>query len=489
MMQYFHWYFPQDGDLWNQLKNESPRLAKMGINSLWLPPAFKASAGGYSVGYDVYDLFDLGEFDQKQTVRTKYGTRQEYIDAVQTATKHGIQVYADIVINHLAGADETEKITVVKVNPDDRNEPISEPYEIEAFTKFTYPGRKQAYSDFVWDHQCFSGIDYDHSNQETGIYVIQNEAGEGWEEMVDSEKGNYDYLMFTDVEFRNPAVRDHLKYWGKWYKETVGFHGVRLDAVKHISPKFYNEWLYFMRAEFGDDFFAVGEYWAPGNLELLQKYIDATEGKISLFDSSLQHKFHLASNAGSDFNLGSILENTLMIANPTLAVTVVDNHDTQPLQSLEAPVAAWFKPLAYALILLRDEGYPCIFYPDVYGAKYIDKGSDGNDHEIVLEPVACLEKLIEVRKHNCGGNLREYMDHENCVGWTWEGETDTGGCAIIMSNGDSGHKRMEIGKIHARKRFVDLLGHAEGEILIEEDGFAEFYCPAGAVSVWGMHGG
>ncbi len=42
-----------------------------------------------------------------------------------------------------------------------------------------------------------------------------------------------------------------------------------------------------------------------------------------------------------------------MEADPFHAVTLVANHDTQPLQALEAPVEPWFKPLAYALILLR----------------------------------------------------------------------------------------------------------------------------------------
>jgi alpha-amylase len=52
---------------------------------------------------------------------------------------------------------------------------------------------------------------------------------------------------------------------------------------------------------------------------------------------------------------------------------MVSNHDTQPLQSLESVVEAWFKPLAYALILLRKDGYPCVFAADYYGAEYKDK--------------------------------------------------------------------------------------------------------------------
>jgi hypothetical protein len=45
------------------------------------------------------------------------------------------------------------------------------------------------------------------------------------------------------------------------------------------------------------------------------------------------------------------------------------NHDTQPLQALESVVEPWFKPLAYAFILLRREGYPCLFLPDYEGAR------------------------------------------------------------------------------------------------------------------------
>ena len=77
MMQYFHWYNPADGSLWNHFKDDAERLKKIGIDTVWLPPAHKGMAGDQSSGYDSYDLYDLGEFDQKGSVRTKYGTKQE----------------------------------------------------------------------------------------------------------------------------------------------------------------------------------------------------------------------------------------------------------------------------------------------------------------------------------------------------------------------------------------------------------------------------
>ncbi|MGQ7115241.1 hypothetical protein ACUOFC_59035, partial [Escherichia sp. TWPC-MK] len=68
----------------------------------------------------------------------------------------------------------------------------------------------------------------------------------------------------------------------------------------------------------------------------------------------LQMKFHEASRMGRDYDMTQIFTGTLVEADPFHAVTLVANHDTQPLQALEAPVEPWFKPLAYALILLRE---------------------------------------------------------------------------------------------------------------------------------------
>lgn len=485
MMQFFHWYTPGDGSFWDHTAAEAENLARLGITAVWLPPACKAKDGGYSNGYDVYDLYDLGEFDQKGTVRTKYGTKQQYATAVEALHKHGIQVYVDVVLNHKAGADEKELIKVIKVDPDDRTKFISEPFDIEAYTRYTFPGRQGKYSDFVWDHRCFSGVDYAANNNETGVFSVLNDYGDGWEDMVDEEKGNYDYLMFDDIEFRNQAVREECKKWGAWYLNEIPFDGVRLDAVKHISPLFYNEWLDYMRSV-KQDLFAVGEYWAPGDLPLLLKYIDATEGRMSLFDAALHKNFHEASKAGNNYNLCTIFDNSLVAVKPELAVTVVDNHDTQPLQALEAPVEAWFKPLAYALILLREAGYPCVFYPDVYGAHYTDKGKDGNDYEIFLDRCENIDKLLDARRRFSYGQQRDYFDHANCIGWTREGidEQPGSGCAVLLTNGDEGFKQMEVGKQHAGKVFVDYLQKRPEEVTINEDGWGEFYAAPGSVSVW-----
>ena len=120
LMQYFEWYLPGDGNHWTRLAEDAQHVADLGIRKVWMPPAFKATSNN-DVGYGVYDLFDLGEFDQKGTVRTKYGFKEDYLQAIQALKDAGIQPMADVVLNHKAAADDLEEFEVVEVDPMDRN--------------------------------------------------------------------------------------------------------------------------------------------------------------------------------------------------------------------------------------------------------------------------------------------------------------------------------------------------------------------------------
>lgn len=486
LIQFFHWYYPGEGVLWKDFTKQCSYLANLGITGAWLPPPCKGGTGTASVGYDVYDLFDLGEFDQKGTIATKYGKKEEFLGAIQCAHQNSIQVFADTAFNHKAHGDETEKVMVRKVNPENRTEFISEPMEIEAWTKFFFPGRNKKYSEFIWDYHCFSGVDWAEDLKEQAIFKILNEYGEKWEKLAEEEFGNYDYLSFSDIEFRNKSVREELKYWGKWFLESTDIDGFRLDAVKHINPGFINEWIDHMNSISQKKLFYVGEYWNDQSADSLKKYIDVSQGRMQLVDAPLHHNFYRLSTQGRDYDVSKIFENTLLEHHPELSVTFVSNHDSQPLQLLEKPIADWCNPIAYAIILLREQGIPCVFYPDLYGAEYTDKGKDGNEYHIVLNKVKELPRLLTVRKHLAYGKQHDYLDHNNTIGWTREGieEKKDSGCAILLSGGDNGWKYMELGKQHAGHVFVDCLGKIKRKIMVDKNGGAKFYCKGGSVSVW-----
>jgi len=485
LIQYFHWYYNETQNLWVKVVKEAAYLKKIGVTGVWLPPAYKASTGGYSVGYDIYDLFDLGEFDQKGSINTKYGSKQEYLEAIQALQQQGIIAIADIVFNHKAGADEVEKVKVRTVNPENRNEFTSDIFEIEAWTKFTFPNRKGKYSTFTWDHQCFSGVDWAEDRKETAIYSIQNFVGEGFEEVPSTELGNYDYLMFSDIDFRNRAVVEELKYWGEWVVDHTHIDGFRLDAVKHINPDFIKEWLEHLDTKYNKQFFIVAEDWNVDNYESQLEYIKLMEGRTQIFDSLLHHNFFIASKEGNTFDMRTILNNTLVEMAPDSAVTFVDNHDSQPLQALESYVDFWFRPIAYAIILLRIQGIPCLFFPDLYGGIYDDKDKEGDVVHVELAILPEVEMMSKIRAAFAYGEQHDYFDHGNCIGWTRSGDDHkNSGLAVVLSNSEEGYKTMEIGTRFAGKTFIDALGHRPQEVVIDDKGCAEFHCNAGSVSVW-----
>ena len=481
MMQYFHWYSSADGTLWNQLADNAAALAEAGVTSVWLPPAYKGAAGGYDTGYGVYDLFDLGEFDQKGSVRTKYGTRDEYLNAIARAQAAGIQVYADIVFNHKLGADHEEEFRATPYNPENRNEPTGDLQTIKAWTHFTFPGRKAQYSELQWHWWHFNAADHNALDGEAvAVYLFE---GKSFDDNVDLEKGNFDYLMGCNLDINNPDVQQELFYWGEWLIDTTGVDGFRFDAVKHVKSGFFLDWLAHVQNHAGRDLFAVGEYWS-GESEALRHFIDVTDGRLMLFDVSLHYNFAAAGKRGSDYDLTQILDHTLVSEHPTLAVTLVSNHDSQPLQSLESVVEAWFKPLAYALILLRRDGYPCVFAADYYGAHYRDSGSDGQEYEIWMESHQWLiDKFLYARKTFAFGQQNDYFDHPNCIGWTRLGTADhPGGMAVVISNGENGRKSMQTGA--PQTSYIDLTEHVNDPVVTDEDGWAEFSCRGGSVSVW-----
>ncbi len=471
MMQAFEWYLPEDRAHWNRIIGMASDFKKAGITSVWLPPAYKGASGVHDVGYAVYDLYDLGEFNQKNTVATKYGTKDEYLAAINELKKNGIEVLADVVLGHRMGADEQERIFAYGQDEYDRNHEIAGKKKITVWTKFTFPGRNGKYSDFTWDWTHFHGTDFDAKSQENGIYRF---IGKEWDSDVDGEFGNYDYLMGVDLDMSDDEVVDELNKWGRWYFEFTGFDGFRIDAVKHIDFNFFRNWLNKLRQDTGREIFAVGEYW-NAELYILQRYIEKTESALSLFDVPLHFNMFHASRSNGYYDMRYILKNTLISDRPDLAVTFVDNHDTQPGQALESFVLDWFKLHAYSLILLRNEGYPCVFYGDFYGIEH--------DH---IPPVNGLRTLMKLRENHAYGIMHDYFNHDKIVGWTMEGVDDinNSGLAVIMTVERGGEKRMYVGIHFAGKTFVDALNHVKEKVVIDQKGYGIFKVYDGSVSVY-----
>lgn len=417
---------------------------------------------------------------------------------------------------------------------EDRRVEICQPKKIEAWLKYDFPGREREgmkYSKMKWRAEHFNGTDWDQRAQRNAIYKLIDDPatypkpqggmpvplsnsgmnrlarlagkvtgtpvrrpGKGWAEDVDDLYGNFDYLLFSNIDYAHPEAREDVLRWGEWMVNETGVDGFRLDAVQHFSFAYTRDWVSRIQnasrnKRDGKQAFVVGEIWT-GEVKRITSWLDVVGQGAYAYDSPLLYNFSRISEdvrqGSKNADLRTIHRDSLLESRPQNAVTLVTNHDTQPGQASYTPVSSQLKSLFYAFILLRQEGYPCVFWGDVYGTK----GPKA-------EPPACLvpdgkggqrsllPDTMLARKLFAYGEQRDYFDAMSCVSWTRAGTADKPGCAVILSigaavekNGEASWtvKKMAVGK--PGEVWVDVLGNERErpEVTIDGKGYGLFTC-------------
>jgi alpha-amylase len=199
----------------------------------------------------------------------------------------------------------------------DRCTEISKPEIISGWVRFDFPGRGEKYSSMKYHSQHFTGVDWDDASQQHAIYKIMGE-NKDWARDVSDEHGNYDYLMFADLDHSHPEVRADIFKWGEWLGNELPISGMRIDAAKHYSASFQKDFVKHLRNTVGADYCLVAEYWR-GEVGLLLKYLELMDYGVSLFDVPLLGHFAaISKTAGGD--LRNIFKGTLVEQMPSHAV-------------------------------------------------------------------------------------------------------------------------------------------------------------------------
>ncbi len=317
MMQGFYWNCPQG---WYSTMTENASALRYmqggyGIDRIWFPPPSKADSGGFSMGYDPYDYYDLGQYNQQGSTSTRFGTQTDLKNTIAAYKNLGVATMADLVLNHRSGG-------------------ASESNPNTGGTSYTDFGGV-ASGECTWNYNEFHPSTYEVSDPGTFpgfidvCHVTANLPG----------SANYD-----------------LTEWGNWLMDPAhaGFDGGwRFDYPKGIHASFIADF----RMGTGDDF-GILEYW-DGNISLIEDYVN-NSGVTSAFDFPAFYTMIDVFNNGQ--HIGRLIDNTRVYAakDPVNAVTFVANHDTDK-ESTEIVD----KMLAYAYILTY-QGYPCIFWKDYY---------------------------------------------------------------------------------------------------------------------------
>ncbi len=386
ILQAFYWNVPKEPSWWSKLGADASALGAAGFGAIWIPPPYKGGSGSNDVGYGVYDRYDLGEFKQRGTTRTRYGTRAELEAAIAALHAANVRVYADIVMNHMLGADATESVSINGNNT-------------AVWSRFNFSGRGGAYSTFEWNQSRFNGCDSNGWKQWAPWDFAPYYGGDAW-----------DNLLGCEIRFADPSIRAELITWGKWITQVLQLDGYRLDATKHMYNVFVNEWLDQVKG----DRFAVSEAWL-GSLDNLKDYAVLTGGRTHLFDVPLHYLFSDMSKKNGAFDMKKLQNAGFTAASPDLSVTFVDNHDTVREGGLYSPVER-FKLLAYAYILLREGGVPSVFLPDYEASK------------------AEIEQLIALRYSHARGAGVELSSTSDVYAYARLG-TEKGGLVLLVNDG------------------------------------------------------
>ena len=359
MMQAFYWDVEPSGGWYDVVNSKIEDWSQSGINRIWLPSPAKGQSGGYSMGYDPSDYFDLGEYEQHGTTETRFGSRAELESLIEKAHANNIEVVADIVLGHNSGGG-----------------PEYNPYrDKETFTLFN-EANGNASGLFNRTYEDFHPNSY-HNNDEEAIFYEEQ-----------------------DVCHHQQRVQDW--FWAgdnsvaKFYKNTIGFDGWRFDYVKSFGPWVVEAW----NNEVGG--FSVGEYW-DGNAQTLSDWVD--ESGSAAFDFACFYKLDEALDRHSD--LTYLDHDMLRKINPEKAVTFVSNHDTEKDSNTDNFISGVNKMKAYAYILTHD-GYPTIFYNDYEGDKKEEMKRLIKIHNSIasgtIEVLELNEKQYIMRRNGDGSN-------------------------------------------------------------------------------------
>lgn len=323
-MQAFYWDVEPRHEWWDILSEKVEGWADAGINRMWLPVATKGQSGGYSMGYDVSDYFDFGDLYQHGTTETRFGSREELENLIDVSHQHGVEVIADIVINHNSGGGE-------EYNP--------------------YRG-ENTYTLFDEDHGNASGMfNRDYEN-------FYPNSTSNW----------YDNSLFypeTNLDHHQEYVQNWL--WknensvAKYYMNVMGFDGWRFDYVKGFEPWVIKEWL----DEVGG--FSVGENW-DGYSPNLEAWVEETGS--GAFDFATFYKLDEAFDRHDDLTIFN--DEMLWKTHPDKAVTFTANHDTEKDSNEDNFISYENKMKAYSFILTHP-GYPTIFYSDYENEEFKEK--------------------------------------------------------------------------------------------------------------------
>jgi len=422
---------------WDTIEDRTIDSFYAGYGGMWVPPPGRADSGGFSVGYDVFDRFDLGSANNE----TLYGTHRSFKALTAQSKKAGIAVYADFIFNHNGFSDNNRNGFV----------------EAGDYPGFVLELDNDPYGDFhppIFDGNDvrrfrLSGlIDIDHTKNYQFIRhpVDPNDSrnipGGTFTDRADPNNAQFytdqdlggrtvfdpdlnQNVTVYDFNLDNPLAGDAITENAlglilrnaRWMIQEAGVDGFRLDAVKHFDPfvlEFFDQAVHDAAPRNLDGshrrVFAFSEVF-DGDFGTIQQYvqdIDRGENQVggnrdaldlplyfaikqNLSSNGIQNDWRDVKNASFDINDDGLANNG------SQGVGHVQSHD-EPGPDLSN--------VAHAFVLMRPGNANVYFNAKQFGDNR-DFPKDGRGDALGGQFGDAITTLVDIRNTHGRGN---YID-------------------------------------------------------------------------------
>jgi len=479
------------------IEERLPDVFMAGYGFVWLPPPFRADQGDFSVGYDVYDRFDLGRPGRP----TLYGTEDGLKTLARMMHRAGLDLHLDFVINHngfsnlgtpgfkdaggypgfvltlpgdvdgdfhsaFASGDDFERLAGLidiaheknhrfirsPIAPGDaRNVPAGRTAAFGRIANVPDPKNRRFYPDI--GHNTIVVFDPKTNERNIAVHAFNLENPAAGDPVVENATG---YLMRV----------------AQWLVQVIGADGLRIDAAKHVQGfvlDFLDRAVYRTNPRrlldgSQSDVFSYSEVFDANPAVLLpyvQKTINhADPGRIDGNRDTLDFKLYFAlkntlESTGTAGAWQSIKDAALDVSddglhNGSAGVTFIQNHD------VFKPFALDQVAQAYTLMM---PGNTIVYFNGREFGDNRDFPKPGHGDALSVGKGSLLTRLVQIRNTHGRGNYAERWDGTDGL-FAFE----RGGSALVLlsNRGDAGFD----------SRTLANVGFGPGTLLLELTGNA-----------------
>ena len=360
------------GDL-NGIREHLDYFKELGVTALWFTPVLENDSPDSDNGFSTYHGYATTNYYK---VDPRFGSNEDYRHLCDEAHAKGLKIVMDMIFNHSGFEHPWTQDMPSKDwlnTPDWLTEQQSGRDPMTGFTANS-DGSEPAKSKYLQTSYKLTPVKDPYASK-----IDLKETTEGW--FVPS---------MPDLNQRNPHVMTYLIQNSKWWIETVGIDGIRMDTYPYADAKGMARWMKELDEEY-PNFNTVGETWVtePAYTAAWQKNSRLSEENSYLktvMDFSFFDKLNQAKNEETDgwWNGMNRLYNSFvydyLYEDPDHVMAFIDNHDTDRFLGNGKDTLALKQALALLLTVRR---IPQLYYGTevlMNGTKEVTDGNVRKDY-------------------------------------------------------------------------------------------------------------